>query len=202
MTEKTTIHFIRHGIVENPENIYYGRLPGFRLSKQGIQQAKATAKVISQYQIAAVFSSPLERAMETAEEIVKQLDKIEIQKSKLILEANTPFEGEPIRRLIKRNWDVYTGNSHPYEQPSDLLERAMEFVRQVRKEYRNRQVIAITHGDVIAFMIAWALGQPITNEQKQAIHEIYLGYASITSFVFKSDSENEVPNFTYQESPV
>ena len=201
MTENTTIHFIRHGMVENPEDVYYGRLPGFRLSLQGIQQAQATAKVIRQYQIAAVFSSPLERAIETAKEIIKQLEKIEIQLSELLLEANTPFEGEPIINLVARNWDVYTGNAYPYEQPCDVFERGMEFVRIVRKEYQGQQVVAITHGDVIAFLIAWALGQPITNEQKQAIHQDYLGYASITSFVFESDPVNEVPKFTYQVLP-
>ena len=196
MTE-TTIHFIRHGIVENPEEVYYGRLPGFRLGKQGVRQAKAAAKVVSQYQIAAVFSSPLERAIETAKEIVKQLDDIEIQISELLLEANTPFEGQPISRLVERNWDVYSGTNHPYEQPIDVLERAKEFVAKVRKEYKGQQVVATTHGDVIAFMIAWALGKPITNEQKQAIHKDYLGYASITSFTFETDSIDEIPEFTY-----
>ena len=50
---------------------------------------------------------------------------------------------------------------------------------------------------VIAFMIAWALGKPITNEQKQAIHKDYLGHASITSFTFETDSIDEIPEFTY-----
>jgi len=125
------------------------------------------------------------------------LADIEIQISELLLEANTPFEGQPISRLVERNWDVYTGTNHPYEQPIDVLERAKEFVAKVRKEYKGQQVVATTHGDVIAFMIAWALGKPITNEQKQAIHKDYLGYASMTSFTFETDSINEIPEFAY-----
>ena len=202
--KETKIHFIRHGVVENPEKIYYGRLPGFRLGEQGIRQAKAAAKVVSRYPIVALFSSPLERAVETAEEIAKQLDNIEIQISELLLEANTPYEGQPISRLVERNWNVYAGTHHPYEQPIDILERTKAFVTKVRRAYKDQQVIATTHADVIAFMIAWALGKPITNEQKQEIHKGYLDYASITTFVFETDSVNEIPEFTYlipKESP-
>ena len=115
--------------------------------------------------------------METAAEIVKQLDGIEIQISEYLLEAHTPYEGQPIRRLEKRDWDVYSGNRPPYEQPGDVLERAKAFVAKVKKEYPGQEVVATTHGDVIAFLIAWALGKPITNESKQVIHKDYLGYA-------------------------
>ena len=46
MITETIIHFIRHGIVENPEELYYGRLAGFRLAEQGIRQAKAAANLV------------------------------------------------------------------------------------------------------------------------------------------------------------
>ena len=199
MTEKTIVHFIRHGMVENPEEKYYGHLPGFRLSKQGVQQAKAAAKVMVQYPIAAVFSSPLERAVETAEVIVKALgNHVPIQRSDLLLEVYSPFDGQPISQLIDRNWDVYAGTQPPYEQPLDVLARAQAFAAKVSKEYKGRHVIAATHGDVITFMIAWAAGRPITNEQKQAIETGYPGYASITSFTFHPESVNKLPEFSYQ----
>ena len=41
MTNPTSISFVRHGHVHNPENIVYGRLPGFRLSDLGRRGAQA-----------------------------------------------------------------------------------------------------------------------------------------------------------------
>ena len=39
----TTIHFVRHGKVENPGHLLYERLPGFHLSDVGVRMAQATA---------------------------------------------------------------------------------------------------------------------------------------------------------------
>ena len=35
----TTIHFVRHGKVENPGHLLYERLPGFHLSDVGVRMA-------------------------------------------------------------------------------------------------------------------------------------------------------------------
>ena len=64
---RTTIHLMRHGEVHNPEGILYGRLPGYHLSELGRQMALQVADVLSAsgHDIAAVVTSPLERARET-----------------------------------------------------------------------------------------------------------------------------------------
>ena len=64
---RTTIHLMRHGEVHNPEGILYGRLPGYHLSELGLQMAVQVADVLSAsgHDIAAVITSPLERARET-----------------------------------------------------------------------------------------------------------------------------------------
>ncbi|WP_462188450.1 histidine phosphatase family protein, partial [Frankia sp. CcWB2] len=58
----TRVHLVRHGEVFNPEKILYGRLPGFRLSDKGQQQAKVTAEFLAELDVAAVVASPLDRA--------------------------------------------------------------------------------------------------------------------------------------------
>ena len=67
MTDLTQrIHLVRHGEVENPEHLVYADLPGFGLSAQGMAQAEAAAELLAAEPIAAVWSSPLERALQTA----------------------------------------------------------------------------------------------------------------------------------------
>lgn len=60
------IYVARHGHVENPGNVLYGNLPGFRLSSLGRTQAQALGRRLARVRLAAVYSSPLERAVETA----------------------------------------------------------------------------------------------------------------------------------------
>jgi len=197
VAELTVLHFVRHGQVHNPQEKYYGRLPGFGLSEVGLGQARAAAKALSKYPIAAVYSSPLERATETAGEILKRLDGLELRISEHLSEAYTPFDGQPLRLVAERNCDVYTGTDLPYEQPSDILCRVRKFVANARREFPGGQVVAVTHGDVIAFMMLWSLGEPITAQHKHELYQDYLGYASITPFVFDTDSEDEVPGLAY-----
>lgn len=54
----TTIALIRHGEVENPDKLYYGRLPGFGLSQLGQRQAAAARDYLQHQSPAAIFSSP------------------------------------------------------------------------------------------------------------------------------------------------
>jgi broad specificity phosphatase PhoE len=63
------VHLVRHGEVENPERVMYGRLPGFSLSERGRAHARAAAAYLADEPgaIDALISSPLERARETAE---------------------------------------------------------------------------------------------------------------------------------------
>ena len=51
MTTHTVVHLLRHGEVENPTKILYGRLPGFRLSPLGEQMAKAAAQALAPHDI-------------------------------------------------------------------------------------------------------------------------------------------------------
>ena len=57
---------IRHGEVENPNNVIYARLPGFHLSRRGSDAAGSLARKLADAHVVAVYASPLERAQETA----------------------------------------------------------------------------------------------------------------------------------------
>ena len=65
MSDVTIVHLLRHGEVENPAGIIYGRLPGYHLSANGRAMASAAADFFAGRPVAALFCSPLERAQET-----------------------------------------------------------------------------------------------------------------------------------------
>ncbi|MCY7324722.1 MAG: histidine phosphatase family protein, partial [Microbacteriaceae bacterium] len=60
------IHLVRHGEVHNPEGVLYGRIPGFHLSELGVAMAASAAQHLVGRPVTALFSSPLQRAQESA----------------------------------------------------------------------------------------------------------------------------------------
>lgn len=100
MTE-TRLHLVRHGEVHNPRRVLYGRLPDFHLSKAGRRMAQAAADHVASLDrpVAALYSSPLERAQESAEPFAQRFDlvpEIDIR----VIEPTNVFEGTQMRRSL------------------------------------------------------------------------------------------------------
>ncbi|HOS79349.1 MAG TPA: histidine phosphatase family protein [Anaerolineae bacterium] len=190
MESTTRLLFIRHGLVHNPDNLIYGRLPGFELSELGHRQAQAAAAALRATPLAALFSSPQLRARQTAAHVALQHPRLTPATSPWLDEIHIPLEGHPLAVAAARDWDLYAGSPPPYEQPADIVARIRAFVAEIRRAYAGQTVAAVTHGDVIAFAVLWALGRPTTAAEKRALHTIpgfYDGYpqtASITTFTF------------------
>jgi broad specificity phosphatase PhoE len=87
------VHLVRHGEVDNPGRILYGRLPGFNLSEAGRLMAKAAADFLAGRDITVLRSSPLERARQTAEPIAAELG-LDTQIDDRLIEPWNHFEGK------------------------------------------------------------------------------------------------------------
>src|SRR6201995_5017442 len=90
--DTTVVHLLRHGEVENPRGVIYGRIPGFGLSEDGRMMAKAAADFLAERDVVAIFTSPLERARETAEPLSERFSLEPIVDERLI-EPWNHFEG-------------------------------------------------------------------------------------------------------------
>ncbi len=170
----TLFHFVRHGAVDNPNELYYGRLPGFPLSPEGRQQARQAAASLRSKPIAAIFSSPLLRARQTAAVIAADFPGLKVQVSTSLNEVYSPFDGLPAGALRANGWDVYSGAPAPYEQPADVLRRTLRFLYKVFRQYSGQQVVAVTHMDAIQWVTLWALNAPVTVESRTHFAELGL----------------------------
>jgi probable phosphoglycerate mutase len=206
MTNPTTIWLVRHGHVHNPRGIIYGRLPRFRLSARGLDEARAAGRAMAELPISAAYTSPLLRARQTAAEILAHHPGVPLRRTPLLLEVLTIFEGRDGLEGDRRGGDYYTGVGPPFEQPQDILARVRQFFATVRRRYAGREVVAVTHGDVVIFTLIWARGAPVTAQSKVEFHKLgYGGYpatASFTAFTFRTDSPDEVPEVDYRHAPV
>ena len=92
------IHLVRHGEVNNPERILYGRLDGFGLTDRGHQMAQAVADHFSDQPIRRVISSPLLRARQTAEPLAA-FHGLAIESDERVIEATNVFEGTRVSAM-------------------------------------------------------------------------------------------------------
>jgi broad specificity phosphatase PhoE len=92
MSDTTIVHLLRHGLVENPSGVIYGRLPGYHLSAEGRLMALAAADFFAERPVVSLFSSPLERAQETARPVAERLG-LPIVTDERLIESTNHFEG-------------------------------------------------------------------------------------------------------------
>jgi broad specificity phosphatase PhoE len=203
MAEPTRISFVRHGEVHNPQRVFYGRLPGFGLSDRGRRQARAAADALRHRQIAALYTSPLLRALQTARAIQALHPDLPLCVTRDLSEVYCPYDGQPHAVLDAIGWDVYSGAETPYEQPPDLLARTLRFVAAARSRHPGQHVIAATHGDVIAFLLLWAGGMAVEAQNRGNIVRLgvaggYPAHASMTTLLYRTADMDERPAFQYE----
>ncbi len=97
MSERTVVHLLRHGEVDNPAKVLYGRLPGYHLSELGAKMAELAAQYLAGRDVRAVIASPLERAQETAAPIAARFG-LEVGSDDRLIEAGERVRGADGRR--------------------------------------------------------------------------------------------------------
>ena len=195
----STLHFLRHGEVFNPEKILYGRQPGWYLSERGQEMARTVAEWSKQFDVGAVLASPLQRAQETATPIAKA-HNLSIITNENLIEASNVFEGEKFEmgsgvlrhpkswRHLTRPWIPSWGE--PYEEQ---VARMLTALFAARDAAAGKDAFAISHQLPI-----WILRSAI--EERPMFHDPRkreCSLASVTSIHF--DDENVISGITYSE---
>jgi probable phosphoglycerate mutase len=159
-----TILLIRHGENDYLNKALAGRLPGVHLNARGKRQAEELTCQISSFPIVAIFSSPLERAQETALPLSKALG-IPIQADESLTEygfgewtgkSMTELESLPGWNDMK-HWRSCT--RPPAGEPIvETQQRIILALEKIQSLYPEGLVAAITHADNIRAALAFYLG--------------------------------------------
>lgn len=198
----TTISLVRHGLVENPRRIYYGRLPGFVLAAEGREQAAAAGRYLAGADVAAVYHSPMERAAETAAILGAALPRpVPLVECALLNEIHSADDGRTTDEMKELDWNFYRAVAPPYENPADVLARIMEFFAFARGNHAGQHVAGVSHADPIAFAVMWSCGLSLSAEMRKqlegcGIPEGYPSPASVSSFTFNA-ADNQLVGFHY-----
>jgi broad specificity phosphatase PhoE len=151
MSDRTVVHLVRHGEVYNPTKVLYGRLPGFRLSDRGLEQAGRAANFLAGRDVAAVIASPLERARQTADPIAAA-HGLDVGIDPRLIESSNVFEGgvvEPGPGVLRHPhvWRHLTNPFRPSwgEPYAEVAERVLLAVAEAREAVAGREVVLVSH---------------------------------------------------------
>jgi broad specificity phosphatase PhoE len=164
-----TVMGIRHGEVHNPGGVIYAGLEGYGLSDLGRRQADAVAGALGRTEVDALYSSPLDRAMQTARPLADALG-IEIRPDDRLYEWKywqqwAGMTWEDLRTKGREAWEAYQsdpGSVTSGESLSELAERVESWMGDVAHDH-DGLVVAVTHLEPLRAILLRLLGRPATD---------------------------------------
>ena len=189
MSDTTIVHLLRHGEVENPAGIIYGRLPGYHLSANGRSMASAAADYFAERAVVALFCSPLERAQETARPVAERLGLDVVTDGRLI-ESWNHFEGMKfgvgdgaLRRPA--NWPYLINPFRPSwgEPYHGVAARMLAMMATAREAAAGQEAVCVSHQ--LPIWVTRRMAERKRLWHNPATRECALG--SVTSFTYSGD---------------
>ena len=199
MQKSVSVHVVRHGEVENPEKILYGRQKGWFLSKRGEEMAKVLGEWSKPLNIGAVHASPLERAQQTAKPMA-DAHGLQINTDERLIEAANVFEGKPfgVGDGVLRKPSAWPKLWNPW-RPSwgepyvEQVNRMLAAVFAARDAANGKDAIVVSHQLPIWILRSAVEGRRFLHDPRKRICTL----ASVTSLHF--DDEGMISDLTYSE---
>lgn len=190
----TSITFLRHGQANNNvERVLTGRKPGVPLTEYGVQQAEWAARSLASMDITTVYSSPVQRTMQTAE-IVAGRNSLEVTPDDRLIEIDMGrFTGMKYDDLIAKHGNIFQKfyrddaqlTELGVENFSSVRARVLDMVEYVLKRHPDENTVLVTHMDPIKAMLSTVLGL-----SPDGLHRVIIANGSLN--VFPVDGEGNL----------
>jgi len=183
--------------------VLYGRMPDIHLDSRGLDQAEWLARELrTRYKLDGVWSSPLERALETARPIAgAQNLSVSIHEGLNELDFGA-WMGQPFSELAASDqWIRYNETRTLHSPPGgesmmNVQARSWNSLREISLQYsgsKEATVAVITHGDVIRALLILLLGVSLDH-----IDRLEVAPASVSEvLLFDGEPRVRTMNQTY-----
>ncbi len=181
-----SIIFLRHGQAKNnTERVLAGRTPGVPLTEEGVEQSEKAAKFLEEMNISAIYSSPIERAKNTAEIVGKHIS-IDVKIDDRLIELDMgKFTGKPYDEIFSSHGNVFMKF---YRGELEIAHNGVETFEQVKKRIRDmvdhvidnhpdENVVLVTHMDPIKAMLS-----TVVSFSPENLYELIIPNASLNIF--------------------
>lgn len=183
-----TFLLIRHGETDYNKKMHIaGRMSNVHLNQKGQQQAQSLADKLATVPIKAIYSSPLERAIETAEPLAKAL-KLEIIPMPGLLETDSgDWLGQSVKKLRRQKvW--HSLQQHPSlfrfpggESIAECQHRMVQVLESLLQKHALQDLVAcFSHADPFKMLVAYYLGLPLDQFQRLSIDPASITALQIT----------------------
>lgn len=167
------VFLIRHGLTAQTGRILYGRTPGISLDERGRAQAADLLTRFAGVRLTAVYSSPLDRCVETVAPLAAA-NRLPVRTSEAIIEMDAgSWTGKPLSRLRRtKGWEVVQAQPSAFRFPgggegfAEARERAVAEVERIARRHRRGRVAIGTHGDIARLVLAHYSGIPLDGFQR------------------------------------
>lgn len=181
----TIIYFVRHAPYQNPDRLVPGRIPGYHLDETGVKKAKRVGEYLQKNSTARrIYTSPLERAYETAGIIASFLPEAKIAHAYELTEIDaTQWQAYKLEDLFKNHYyEEYLGNPNSTEITENLdalAKRIENFALSLCNEHQGEEIICVSHKDPITVLRLKLEGRPLN-----LLNNYRVDMASVSKFTF------------------
>ena len=184
----TLVLFVRHGQTPSTGQRLPGRAPGLHLSDAGRDQATAAATRVAELKrVDAIYTSPLERARETAAPIATARE-LKPAVNRGLLECDFgDWTGAELKKLMKLpEWRTVQGYPSGFRFPGgesfvEMQDRMVGAIGQLVARHRGGVVVCVSHADPIKAAVAHALGTHLDLFQR-----IVISTCSVTAVAYRA----------------
>jgi probable phosphomutase (TIGR03848 family) len=182
----TDFFFVRHGVTAHTGQKLSGRMPDILLTEEGTRQADVVAESLADVPFKAIYSSPIERTMETARAIARY-HKLEVKVRRGVTEVEFGRWSDRSFKMLRRTKLWRTVQTWPSgarfpdgESLVQVRDRAVEEVERLRAEHPRQTICCVSHADVIKLIAAHYLGMHMDLYQRLVIGPASISVISVT----------------------
>jgi broad specificity phosphatase PhoE len=158
---------VRHGACDGLGQTLWGRTAGVCLNDEGKAQVQRAAEHFKNVKLDAVYSSPLERALETAEAIAR-VARLEVKQSAAFNEVDFgEWSGKSFEALSRdEHWRRFNTQRSVTRIPRgesffDVQARVVAELERLAQEHNDKRIAIVSHADVIKCALGYVAGTPI-----------------------------------------
>lgn len=163
-TSSMLLLLVRHGATSVTGRKLTGWLPGFSLSEEGKRQSEETANRLKELPVKAIYSSPLERCLETAQ-IIAITHKRQVKIIENIGEIRYgDWQGRSLKSLYRtKAWKELRARPGDFRFPNgetirEAQARGMAEIEKLRRQHKDHTIVVCSHADMIRVLVAGYLG--------------------------------------------
>ncbi|HEY3109411.1 MAG TPA: histidine phosphatase family protein [Chloroflexota bacterium] len=183
----TTILLVRHADVHNPEHVFYGRLPRFRISELGRRQAAFVRDRLADAPIACFYTSPMLRARLTAQVLAEAHPGVPVRRAIELTEVRTGWMGAANASLPARINLYEPPHSQGDETIPEVARRVDRLISRLARRHAGQKICCVSHGDPI--VIAHALYKRLPLKLDSIRMDWYPQKGSLTTLRFEAGAD-------------